>query len=452
MAAHAADEETAVAQAEGSEDGTEAKPPAAPVELDLRKQVPFETYNEMREKGPVVRVTFAGLEELDTERAREFRQFMGRENHFVTQYEDVATTLADDRFSVDPKAAMTPEQIAKLPPVSEDMRPFTRSLLGVDPPDHTRLRKLVQPSFTARAMESLKPRVQQIADELLDKADRAAAERGERAPDRRMDLVESFAYPLPVTVISDMLGIPKEDRPRVQQWTEKLFQGNRMQNRGFDDATRKAFVGYLRELFDAKRKSPTDDLISQMVQAQEDGDKLDGDELLSMVFILFIAGHVTTVNLIASGTVALLTNPDQLAKLKADPAGMARGVVEETLRYWSPVDFISRRIAKEDLEVHGTPIAKGEYTMFGLASANRDPARFPNPDAFDISRPDADRHVAFGKGIHVCLGAPLARVEGQIAFETLIRRYPDLRLAVPGEEMKFANSFLRGFSKVPVLF
>ena len=166
---------------------------------------------------------------------------------------------------------------------------------------------------------------------------------------------------------------------------------------------------------------------------------------------MYLAGHVTTVNLVGNGVVALLTHPEQLAKLKADP-GLAKNVVEETLRYWGPVDFIGRRIATEDLEIAGTRDRAGEQVAVSLAGANRDPERFADPDAFDISRADANRHVAFGKGIHVCLGAPLARVEGQIAFETLIRRYPELRLAVPEDEIDWSGSFLRGFRQVPLLF
>jgi cytochrome P450 len=167
---------------------------------------------------------------------------------------------------------------------------------------------------------------------------------------------------------------------------------------------------------------------------------------------MFLAGHVTTVNLVGNGVVALLTHPEQLAKFRANPEALAKGVVEETLRYWGPVDFVGRRIAMEDVEVNGTVIAKGEEATLSLASANRDPQRFANADVFDITRADANRHVAFGKGIHVCLGAPLARVEGQVAFATLFRRYPELRLAVPAEEVHWGGSFLRGFGRLPVLF
>jgi cytochrome P450 family 107 subfamily K polypeptide 1 len=270
-----------------------------------------------------------------------------------------------------------------------------------------------------------------------------------------MDLIEAFAYPFPVTVISDMLGIPREDRETIRGWTENLLRVDRLQGGEVDEETRaglREFVDYLKDLFGLKRRAPTDDMISRLVHVEEDGDALDEEEILATVFLMFLAGHVTTVNLIGNGVVALLTHPDQLAKLKANPELLAKGVVEETLRYWGPVDFIGRRIARENVEVGGTVISTGEQATVSLASANRDPERFANPDVFDITRADANRHVAFGKGIHVCLGAPLARVEGQVAFATLFKRYPELRFAVPAEEVRWGRSFLRGFARLPVLF
>jgi cytochrome P450 len=303
-------------------------------------------------------------------------------------------------------------------------------------------------------MEALRGSIQQIADDLLDDAERDATGRGEAAPERQMDLIKAFAYPFPVTVISDMLGIPREDRETIRGWTENLLRVDRLRGQEVNEETRaglREFIDYLKDLFDRKRRTPTDDMISRLVHIEEDGDILDEEEMLATVFLMFLAGHVTTVNLIGNGVVALLTHPDELAKFKANPE-LVKGVVEETLRYWGPVDFIGRRIAREDVEVGGTVIPTGEQATVGLASANRDPERFANPDAFDISRADANRHVAFGKGIHVCLGAPLARVEGQVAFDTLFRRYPDLRLAVPAEEVQWGASFLRGFARLPVLF
>src|ERR671926_131880 len=434
--------------------------PTEPVELDIADPHfmanAYDTYADLRAKGPVSRVRFTnGKEEASSDGEEEQREFFGpRETFFVTHYDEVIATLLDDRFSVDPRSGMSQEQLEQQPPMPEEFRPLSRSLLLLDPPDHTRLRKLVQPSFTGRGMEALRGSIQQIVDDLLDQAELDAADRGEAVPDRRMDLIEAFAYPFPVTVISDMLGIPREDRETIRGWTENLLSADRRRGQEMDEETRaglREFIDYLKELFERKRRAPADDMISRLVHAEEDGDMLDEDEILSMIFLLFLAGHVTTVNLVGNGVVALLTHPDQLAKLKTNPA-LAKGVVEETLRYWGPVDFIGRRIAKEDIELGGTVIPAGEQTTVSLASANRDPERFANPDVFDITRADANRHVAFGKGIHVCLGAPLARVEGQVAFATLFKRYPELRLAVPAEEVHWGQSFLRGFARLPVLF
>jgi cytochrome P450 len=435
----------------------EEMPPPELVELDISDPHfmadAYGTYADLRAKGPVSRVRFAGgAEEASEDGTEQPGEFFGRETFFVTHYDEVIATLLDERFSVDPRSTMSPEQLEQQQSQTpEEFRVLSRSLLSIDPPDHKRLRKLVQPSFTGRGMEALRGSIQQIADDLLEGAEREAAERGETTPERRMDLIEAFAYPFPVKVIGDMLGIPKEDRETIRGWTENLLRVDRGRVNEEVRAGLREFISYLRDLFEAKRHTPADDMISRLLHAEEDGDVLDEDEILATVFLMFLAGHVTTVNLIGNGVVALLTHPDQLAKLKANPE-LARGVVEETLRYWGPVDFIGRRIAKEDVEVSGTVIPKGEQATVSLASANRDPERFANPDVFDITRADANRHVAFGKGIHVCLGAPLARVEGQVAFTTLFRRFPELRLAVPAEEVRWGGSFLRGFARLPILF
>jgi cytochrome P450 len=461
------DKDESVSQS-SSENGAETNAPneeeikpTEPVELDIADPHfmanAHELYADLRANGPVSRVRFAGMEqEASGNGAEEQRGFFGpQETFFVTHYDEVIKTLLDNRFAVDPRSTMSSEQVEKLESQTpEEFRLFSRSIISLDPPDHTRLRKLVQPSFTGRGMEALRGSIQQIADELLDGAERDAAERDEAAPERRMDLIEAFAYPFPVTVIGDMLGIPREDRETIRGWTENLLRVDRLRGGEVDEETRtglREFIDYLRDLFERKRQTPTDDMISRLVHVEEDGDALDEEEILGTVFLMFLAGHVTTVNLIGNGVVALLTHPEQLAKLKANPE-LAKGVVEETLRYWGPVDFIGRRTAREDVEVGGTVIPKGEQATVSLASANRDPERFANPDVFDISRADANRHVAFGKGIHACLGAPLARVEGQVAFATLFRRYPELRLAVPAEEVSWGGSFLRGFARLPVLF
>lgn len=444
----AGNKKAAVSQPVGEVAAAEASTDAVKLPLDPNDS--YEAYAVMRAKGSVVNVAFSGG---DGEVAPEMRGFFEGEHLFVSRYDAVLSSLLDPRFSSDRRTAMTEEQREKLPPVIEEFKPIAESLISMDPPDHTRLRRLLQPSFSVRMMDMMRPRIQKIADDLLDKAEREAAERGEARPDRRMDLIAAFAYPLPVTVISDMLGIPVEDREQVKGWTENLLRTNNRRGGMAEEnrAKMRQFIDYLRALFAVKRRRPDDDVITQLLQAEEEGDKLTEDEVLSSVFILYLAGHVTTVNLIGNGTLAFMLHPDQLAKLKANP-GLTKAAVEEVLRYWGPVDFLAVRVAKESLELGGRQIAKGEPLMVGLASANRDPARFENPDAFDITRPDVDRHMAFGKGIHLCVGAPLARVEGQIAFETLFRRFPEMRLAVTPEEVRWGNSALRGVSKLPLLF
>ena len=266
-----------------------------------------------------------------------------------------------------------------------------------------------------------------------------------------MELIAAFAYPLPVAVISEMLGVPREDWPTVRQWTELLFTRRGPTLTDEQRANLDAMSGYFRALADRKRAEPADDLITFLVQAEDEEDRLDDTELLSMIFIVYVAGHITTVNLIGNGVVALLSHPDELAKVRAD-ASLARNLVEETLRYWGPAEQTFPRIALEEVNLDGVVIARGERVMVSLAAADRDPARFADPDRFDVSRADANRHIAFGKGIHACLGAPLARAEGEIAFATLLGRYPDLRLAVPVTEITWRENFLRGFRAIPVRF
>lgn len=414
-----------------------------------------ETYAELREQGRVTRVELSfGLSEEEKKENPQARLF-GGPTYFVSHYEDAVKTLFDERFSVDVSAQLTPEQRQQAEQGEDKaFRPLARSIISIDPPDHTRIRKLVQPSFTGRTMDALRPSIQATVDRLLDQAEQEAAARGETPGNRHMELVAQFAYPFPVTVISDLLGIPQEDRQRIKGWTENLLRADQRRDEEKRKEVRQGlvdFADYLKELFDRKRREPADDMISRMLQAEEDDEVLTEDEILATVFLMYLAGHVTTVNLVGNGIVAVLTHPEELSKLQADPT-LAKNMVEETLRYWGPVDFVARRFAKEDIDIAGTPIAKGEQVTIGLAAANHDPDRFTNPDAFDITRENANRHVAFGRGIHVCLGAPLARVEGQVAFETLIRRYPDLRLAVPAEEITWSGNFLRGFRQIPLLF
>ena len=375
------------------------------------------------------------------------------EGWLFTRYEDATATLLDDLdFSVNPETALAPEQrAAATEEADEDLQLLTRSILILDPPDHTRLRRLVQPWFTGRAIGALRPRIAAIANELLDAAEAAAAARGEPAPRRTMELVRDYAYPLPVTVISEMLGVPRDDRDMVQRWTEALTA---RRGQTLDEAQRESvrnFRDYLHALAEHKRTAPGDDLITFLVNAEVDGDRLDDAELIAMLFLIYVAGHITTVNLIGNSVVALLRHPEQFAAVQADPA-LARDAVEESLRYWGPVEQVVPRIAKHDVAIEGAGIPARGRLFVSLAAADRDPARFANPDVFDIRRPDANRHIAFGKGIHACLGSPLARAEGEIALATLLRRFPDLRLAVPAETLTWRPNFFRGFREIPVFF
>jgi cytochrome P450 len=406
----------------------------------------FARYEEMRARCPVSRAIITSDAESDGNRG-----FFNRPLWLVTDYEEGSRALLDRAITVDMTSVLTPEQLAQMPETPAVFRPLRRNILTVDPPEHTRLRKLVQPSFTASAIEKLRPRIQQIADDLLDAVEAAAAERGEMAPNRQMELISQVAYPLPITVICEMLGIPPEDREQTRRWSEDLLSAQspeRMEEIGRNIGE---FIAYLRDLFARKRETPGDDLISQLLQVEVDGDRLTEDEILAMVFILFVAGHITTVNLIANGLFALLTHPEQAAKLRSDP-GLVVNAVEEILRYYGPAETTTPRYAGEDVALGGQAIAKGDPLLVVLAAADRDPARFADPQSFDITRDDANRHIAFGKGVHACLGAPLARLEGQIALETLFRRYPDLRLAVPASEITWAPSFLRSLTGLPLLF
>ena len=412
-------------------------------------------YAILRSQCPVAHARFEQFQQSEPESASE--RHRSAHTSFIpnvwllTRFDDaVAMLLEDDAFSVNPLSALTPEQRANIPP-SQEFLPLSRSLLTLDPPDHTRLRRLVQPWFSGRAIDALRPRMTTLAEELLDVAEFEAAERGEIVPNRRMDLVSAFAYPLPVMVISEMLGIPHEDMPQIQRWAGVLLErrGEKMtpeQRESID-----AFADYLRALMDERRSSPGDDLTSFLVSAEQEGDRLDADELLSMIFVLFVAGHITTVNLIGSTIVALLTHPEQMAKLRAN-SGLTRNTVEETLRYWGAAELIFPRIALRDVKIAGVTIPRRERVTVSLASADRDPDKFTHPDVFDIERKDANRHIAFGKGIHVCLGAPLARAEGEIALEVLLRRYPELHLDIPEEDLRFRDNFLRGFAEIPLRF
>lgn len=359
----------------------------------------------------------------------------------VTRYEDVYALLKDERFPKNRRSVLTPEQIRKLPWVPPTFRPLERNMLDLDPPDHTRLRALVHKAFTPRLVEQMRARVQTLANELLDRV----ARRGE------MDLINDYALPLPMTIITEILGVPTSDRHKFHKWSQAVV------SLSSPNATVRVipsvwmFIRYLRRFFRVRRRDPREDLASALIQAEEAGDKLSEDELLAMVFLLLIAGHETTVNLIGSGTLALLEHPDQMEKLCRDPA-LIKLAVEELLRYTAPVFMTTERFAREDVTLHGVTIPRGEMTFGVIGSANRDENVFEHPDALDITR-EPNRHLSFGQGIHFCLGAPLARMEAQIALDMLLRRMPDLRLKVSPDSLRWRPSMiLRGLDSLPVLF
>lgn len=325
-------------------------------------------------------------------------------------------------------------------------------MLSKDPPDHTRLRRLVSKAFTPRFIEGLRPRIQEIANELLDKVEKGSRPEGEPSGQRRMDLIEDYAFPLPITVISEMLGVPKEDRQKFRQWSNTAVSSDMsVENAETLRSEMRAFTEYLSNLFEDKRAYPADDLTSSLIRAEEEGDKLGEEELLAMVFLLLVAGHETTVNLIGNGALALLTHPDQLQKLKDDPSLM-KSAVEEMLRFDGPVQVSTDRFAAENVEFRGASISRGDIVLAVLGSADRDESRFTNPQTLDIERED-NRHLAFGKGIHHCLGAPLARLEGEIGFSTLLARVPDLRLDATLEDLDWRPGLLiRGLQRLPVAF
>ncbi|MFJ2135215.1 cytochrome P450 [Streptomyces sp. NPDC087845] len=384
---------------------------------------PFPLYRQLREDGPVRRAVLAG----------------GIEAWVVTRYEDGLSALSHPQLSSDARDASDPRLLERLP--ATDRGSMLHTMLRANPPDHTRLRRLVSQAFTAHHVAGLEPRIQEIADRLLD----------EIVPAGRADLVESFALPLPVTVISELLGVAVTDRHDFQRWADDLIlQGTELPDRARLDGAWQQMSAYLAGLLEAKRAHPGDDLLSALIVARDEERRLDEDELISMAFLLLVAGYITTVNLIGSGIAALLAHPGQLRILRDDPA-LLPGAIEEFLRYDGPVNPGIARFAREDVTIAGVDIPRGATVLVASAIADRDPEHFPDPDRLDITRRD-NAHLAFGHGIHYCLGAPLARLEGRIAIATALRRLPRLALAVPPGELRWRPGGLRGPERLPVTF
>ena len=345
---------------------------------------PFDKYEELRRKDPVHRL-------------RTINAWV------LTQYEDANAVLRDHaRFSRDygGKSAY-------------------RSMLDTDPPDHTRLRTLVSKAFTPRSVSDLAPRIQQIVDDLID-----ATERRDR-----FDLIDAFAYPLPVIVIAEMLGVPSEDIEVFKSWSNAVALSveptvNDEQTRRIQESGEKLY-DYFEGIIEQRRRNPQDDMITALIAAEEEGDRLTHEELLATLLLLLVAGNETTRNLIGNGTLALVRNPDQLERLRNEP-DLIDSAINEMLRYDSPVQ-LDGRMATEEVEIGGKLIKPGQRAICLLGAANRDPSVFTNPDVFDIGRQEAS-HIAFGRGIHYCLGAPLAILEGRIAFSSLLNRFSSVTL------------------------
>jgi cytochrome P450 len=361
----------------------------------------------------------------------------------LTRYEDIAMVLRDPRSSAQRQwgVGWLPEE--SQPTAERVQEAYQRQVLFVDAPDHTRLRRLMMSAFTPRVVAGMRPLIQQLVDQMLDAV----------APAGAMDVIADLAYPLPTSVIAAMLGVPPQDRSRFQAWATDMgttFDGDPARPeraaRAYEGVI--ALLEYMADLVRQRRRSPQDDLTQALIAASDAGDVLNTDEVVANAALLLVAGHETTTNLIGNGLLALLRHPEQMERLRAEPDLIESGV-EELLRYDSPVQMTAR-LAKEDLEIGGRHIEAGQLILVLLGAANRDPAQFGEPDRLDASRAE-NRHLSFAYGPHFCLGAALARLEGQIAFSTLLRRWSRLELA--SETVGWRdNATLRGLVALPVTF
>ncbi|MCX4550518.1 MULTISPECIES: cytochrome P450 [unclassified Streptomyces] len=401
---------------------------------------PYPAYAWLREHAPVHRTALPS----------------GVEAWLVTRYADARSALAEPRLSKNPAHhAESPHAKGKTGIPGERKADLMTHLLNIDPPDHTRLRRLVSKAFTPRTVALFAPRVQELTDQLIDAfLEKADAEKGE-GEKGEADLIHEFAFPLPIYAICDLLGVPREDQDDFRDWAGMMIRHGGGPRGGVGRAVKK-MRNYLAELIHRKREDLGDDLISGLIRASDHGEHLTENEAAAMAFILLFAGFETTVNLIGNGVYALLRNPDQRARLQASLAAgetelLATGV-EELLRYDGPVELATWRYATEELELGGQTIAEGDPVLVVLAAADRDPERFSEPDTLDLSRID-NQHLGYGHGIHYCLGAPLARLEAQTALATLLRRLPDLRLAgEPGDLRWRGGLIMRGLRTLPVEF
>ncbi|MBS4204544.1 cytochrome P450 family protein [Lederbergia citrea] len=376
---------------------------------------PYPAYAKLRKEDPVSYVLLPD----------------GQYAWIITKYEDALAALKDRRFIKDYTKLYDEEM------EHDDI--FSQNMLFADPPDHKRLRGLVSKAFTPQLIAGMRGRIQEITNVLLD----------EMAGKQHVDLINEFAFPLPIIVICEILGIPTEDRDKFRLWSNSIIEDpngefDRDMHQHMND-----FVQYLKKLFAIVRENPVESLISQLIIAEEQGDQLTEQELYGVVTLLIIAGHETTVNLIGNAMMALLEHPEQLELLKSQPA-FIHTAIEEVLRYNGPVEFSTSRWAAENLEFKGKSISKGDLVIVALNSANHDPDQFNDPEVFDLTR-EKSKHLAFGKGIHACLGAPLARLEGEIAINSFIQRYPNVKLNADKKDLEWRSGMIvRGVKKLPL--
>jgi cytochrome P450 PksS len=388
------------------------------------KANPFPFYSRLRADSPVFKTT------LPT----------GESAWLITRYDDVAFVLKDERFVKNAANAMSPAEWSRLPWFRRWFKLFRQNMLNQDPPVHQRLRSLVNKSFTPTFVEQLRGRIQQLTSNLLDEMEHKT----------EIDLIRDFALPLPIMVIAEMLGIDMQSHDRFHRWSDDVVAAARSTwalMRSVPSAL--LLVRYIRKIVRKRRDNQQSDLVSILIQAEDETGKLSDQELVSMIFLLLIAGHETTANLIGNGMLALFEHPNQLSKLRNEPL-LIGSAIEEMLRFTSPVDMATERYAREEVTIAGVTIKRTDMVVPAIVSANRDERQFPDPDVFDISR-SPNKHLAFGAGAHFCVGAALARLEAQIAFNSLLERFPNLRPANAISNRRWRNGLLiRGLESLPL--
>ncbi|MFE9078375.1 cytochrome P450 family protein [Bacillus mobilis] len=389
------------------------------------KEDAYEIYKESRKMQPILFVN-------EVELGKEW---------LITRYEDALPLLKDNRLKKD-MTNVFPQDTTNMYLSVDNSDHLTTHMLNSDPPNHSRLRSLVQKAFTPKMITQLDGRIQRIADDLISEIERKGT----------LNLVDDYSFPLPIIVISEMLGIPKEDQAKFRIWSHAVIASPETPEEIKETEKQLSeFITYLQYIVDVKRKDPKEDLVSALILAENEGHKLSAPELYSMIMLLIVAGHETTVNLITNTVLALLENPNQLQLLKDNPK-LIDSAIEEGLRYYSPVEVTTARWAAEPFQIHEQTIQKGDMVVIALASANRDETVFENPEVFDITR-ENNRHIAFGHGSHFCLGAPLARLEAKIAITTLFNRMPELQIKGNREDVKWQGNYLmRSLEELPLTF